>query len=369
MPQTLPLDFSQVTVNLPAVGQVVQNFNMGLIIGIATVISTGTRVQEFSSLADMLTAGFQLTDPEYLAAAQYFGAASNPSKVAIGRKNSGTETSVQAITACRAANANWYAAYDSSAVDADQAAVQAYVETLTAPYSVYFLQSSTSGIKSNTGGNLFATSKTSAYKRSHGLFSSSAHAAANILGYAMGKASFNANSNFTLKYKTLPGATPEVLTTTEVSNIEGNNGNIYVTRGQSTAMYEQGVQFSGDFFDQRLGLDMLSSDIQTNVINLLLQNDSIPQTEGGMSALRTVVGQACQRSVDRGFLAPGTWNGSNILTLVKGDPLGKGYVVMSDAISAQLQADRDARKAPNIYACVKLAGSVHSVAITVNVNR
>lgn len=368
MPITLPIDFAQVTVNLPPVGTSVQNFNMGLIVGVSTVISTTTRVVEYASLAEMITAGFQLTDPEYLAAVQYFSASPAPTRVAIGRKSSGTETSVQAITACRAANSRWYSCYDTSAADSDQAAVQAYFETLNAPFSTYFLQSSTSGIKSNAGGNLFATSKSSGYKRSQGLFSSSAHAVANMMGYTVAKASYAANSNFTEKFKPLPGVTVEALTSAEIGNIEGNYGNVYV-HDAGVDMYRQGTQFSGDFFDQILGIDMLVSNIQTNVVNLLVQNPSIPQTESGMQALKHVIGDACQVQVNRGFLAPGKYNGPDLLSLESGDYLDTGYLVMSDSIDSQDQSDRDARLAPNIYAVVKLAGSIHSVGIIVNVNR
>ena len=70
-----------------------------------------------------------------------------------------------------------------------------------------------------------------------------------------------------------------------------------------------------------------------------------------------------------GFIAPGQWNGSACLTLKTGDYLQQGYVVLSEAIDDQDQADRDARKAPPIYVCTKLAGAIESVIIQVNVNR
>ena len=41
----------------------------------------------------------------------------------------------------------------------------------------------------------------------------------------------------------------------------------------------------------------------------------------------------------------------------------------SEAIDDQSQADRDARKSPPIYICVKLAGSIEFVTIEVYVNR
>lgn len=360
-------NFATVTVNLPAVGVVQQSFNVGLIIGISTIISSGARVATYSSLAEVLAAGFATNSPEYLAAQLYFSQSPQPTKLIIGRRVSGTESSLQAFQACRAASSQWYAGYDTSAVDNEQAAVAAWMESQTAPFGQLFVQSATSAISAGTVGNLFETLKTSAYKRTHGLFSSSPYAAASILGYAMAQTSNLAGSNYTLKFKNLPGVTPEALTETQVGNIENNNGNVFIARAVN--MYEQGKNFSGQWFDEVIGLDMLSSAIQTNVSNLLTATPSVPQTEGGMAQLRTVVAQACDQALTRGFLAAGKWTGSPVLTLNTGDTLANGYVILSDAIDAQSDSDRTARLAPNIYACVKEAGAIHSTVIQVNVNR
>lgn len=363
---SLAPNFIDVQVNLPAVGVAPQNFNVGLIIGDSAVISAGTRVETFASLNDMIDAGFSASDPEYLAAALYFAAPSQPNLVAIGRKDT-AETSLEAITACRLASSVWYAAYDATAVDADQAGISAYVETQTAPFSQYFMQSSTTAIKAGTGGNLFETLKGSGYSRSHGMFSSSPHAVASIMGYAMGQTSNLAGSVYTLKFKNLVGATPETLTESQVTAIENNYGNVFVNR--TVNMYEQGRNFSGQFFDEVIGLDMLSNDISVNVTNLLYGSNSVPQTEGGVAQLRTVISQACETAVTRGFIAPGQWSGPPVLTLKTGDYLPSGYLVLSDSIDDQSTSDRTNRIAPGIYVPVKLAGSMHSVILQVNVNR
>lgn len=362
----LPPNFVTVNVNLPASGVSPQSFNTGLIIGESHVISSGTRVEAFSSVADMLTAGFTQFSPEVEAATLYFAAPSQPSQLLVGRKVSG-ETALTAIEACQAVNNSWYGVYDTTALDAEQAAVAAHIEAQSSPFNQYFLQSSTAGIIAATPGNIFDTLHTAKYKRTHGLYSTSPYAVASILGYAMGQTSNAANSAYTLKFKQLPGATPENLTTTQVNNVEGYDGNLYLNR--TVNMYEQGINFSGDWFDEIIGLDMISNGIQVNVINLLYQSASVPQTEVGMGLVKNVVSQALAAAVTRGFLAPGQWNGPQILNLNPGDYLSAGYIVQSDPTSSQSQTDRSNRVAPNVYACVQLAGSLHSVAILVNVNR
>src|SRR5689334_981220 len=110
---TLPLT-PIVTVNYSLTGTttVRRGFNLGLIIGTSTVVTANQRVALYNSLADMVTAGFSTSSPEYLAAQQYFAAPSNPSQVAIGRQDlSASETCLAALQACRAANTDWYIAY------------------------------------------------------------------------------------------------------------------------------------------------------------------------------------------------------------------------------------------------------------------
>ena len=82
-----------------------------------------------------------------------------------------------------------------------------------------------------------------------------------------------------------------------------------------------------------------------------------------------VINSACDEFVNIGFIAPGQWNGDGILSLKKGDMLAKGYLVQAEAVEAQSQADRDARKSPPIYVSVKLSGAIEWVTIQVNVNR
>ena len=48
--------------------------------------------------------------------------------------------------------------------------------------------------------------------------------------------------------------------------------------------------------------------------------------------------------------------------------LTKGYYVYAQSVNTQMQADREARKAPVIQCAIKLAGAIHSTEILINVN-
>lgn len=365
----LPLnDNVSVVYQLPAVATPRQSFNLGLIVGNSTVISGATRVVVYSSLSEILGAGFTTSSPEYLAAQLYFAASSSPSKVAIGRQTTG-ESGLQAVQACRAANTDWYGVYVISAGDTDHSAIAAYVEGLSAPTTTYWMQSNAAGVLNNTTGNIFASLSAAKYKRTIGLYSTNTHAIAGVLGYAMGQTSDLASSAYTLKFKRLPGVTAENLTTQQALNISTNNGNFYTTRGTSYVGLENGNVFSGDWFDEIIYGDKLVNAIQLNIADLLYSVTKVAQTEGGVAQLKTVIADACQDFVNIGFIAPGQWNGGSILTLNTGDYLSSGYLILSQSIDSQSQADRDARKAPKIYVAVKLAGAIQSIVIEIDVNR
>jgi len=359
-----------VTVNLPAIGGQRLGFDIGLIIGPSAVQNPTTeRVVLYTSLAEMAQAGFAVNSPEYLAATKYFAATSNPDTVAIGVQNTG-ETALQAITACRLASSDWYAAMIIDADDDDHEAVAAYVEALgTEQPTMYLFQTSDTDVLNAASGNIFETLAAQGYRRTFGQYSTQAYAIAGTIGYPMGQVSNLANSYFTLMFKEFTGVTPENITSAQVENIKESNGNVYLERGGGRLGVESATMFSGAYFDEILFLDKLVDDINVNVGDLLYQSPRIPQTENGMAQLRTVIAAACDKSVSIGLIQPGTWTGASLLSLNTGDYLPAGYLIQSDSIAGQDVNDRNARIAPPIYVAVKLGGAIQSVLITVNVNR
>jgi hypothetical protein len=344
-----------------------RGFNLGLITGTSPVISTVTRLKIYTSVADMVADGFNSSMPEYIAAQFYFSSPGKPTQVAIGRQATG-ETALQAIQACRTKNSEWYTVYSTSAATNDQNGIAAWAEAAI-PESLYILQSADSAVLNNTNGNLFATLETAEYSRTMGFYSTVPHAVASIMGYAMGQTSDATRSAYTLAYKQMPGVTPEDLTTQQVINIQTNNGNVYINRANFYDGFERGTMFNGGWFDEIIYLDKLVNEMRLNVADLLFQVSKVPQTEEGVNQLMAVIERACQKFVRLGFIAPGIWNGQNILALTQGDTLSAGYLVQSDPIDEQSPADRDARKSPNIYVAAKLAGAIQSVFIRIQANR
>ena len=125
------------------------------------------------------------------------------------------------------------------------------------------------------------------------------------------------------------------------------------------------------FFDQVYTREAFKTQLQIAGFNYLAQtNTKIPQTEQGMSGLKSALRQICSTFVQNGVFAPGTWTEPTTF----GNPADHiqniaavGYYIYSDPIATQPVADRNARVAPAIYIAAKDSGAIHSSSVLVYV--
>lgn len=291
------------------------------------------------------------------------------------------ETPLQAVTACRIAAPAWYACSVTTATDADHLAITEYAQT-AAPLMQYIYATTSSNALTGAPGNIFTLLKTANYTRAHGSYfttqggaaPNNAYIAAALAGVASGRTTGLASSNFTLAGKTLVGIIPEALSEAQFNVFAGtpglgfgNNGNVYLNFAQSYSFYEQGINSNGIPFMTQLGLDMLTVDAQISVLNVYAGNASIAQDDVGQSLITQAVRGACDRSLARGFLAPGTtWNGPQILSLSPGTVLPHGYMVQSPSFSTQSAGDKALLKGMPVYVAVIIAGSQQSFTISIS---
>ena len=373
----------KVDVNLALKAAVRKSFNLGLIIGTSAIISVAQRVKIYASAADLLSDGFLSTSDEYKAAVLYFSQHPEPDKLAVGIKASG-ESWVEAFTACRAANSEWYMFVPLGISDDEAVTLAASVEAAD-PDTMMLYTTHTDDVLQETYDestppvrvqDVFMRMKALLYRKSWGVYcDDSTESAAAWMGVACGLNSGTNNSAFTMAYKSAVGVATDALSEAQVQYVAGsrssvgNNGNVYVTRAEEYNLLQQGYMADGSSLDEVLNLDMLKNDIRLNVMDLLARNRKIPQTEGGMTLIENVINAACDKHVNTGFIAPGVWKGLRCLDLEYGDYLPSGYLVQHEPIDTQAQADRERRIAPPFYVCVKQAGAVEFVIIEVNVNR
>lgn len=250
-------------------------------------------------------------------------------------------------------------------------AVAAYIEGANTKHFFAVTTQEAGALLSTDTVNLGYQLKQLAYKRTMAQYSSSAaHAALSALARILTVNYEGSGTAITLKFKLEPGVIAETLTASQVANLEANNLNVFVTYNNGTAILEQGVMASGDYVDTITGIDWLAVTVQRDLYNLLYSSTTkIPQTDAGMHLLVTACEARCLQAVNNGLVAPGVWNASGFGTLSQGDYMQKGYYVYAGPVSAQAQADRAARLATPIQIAVKLAGAIHSVGATINVNQ
>ena len=202
--------------------------------------------------------------------------------VMIGRRDVGTgETFVEALQACREANSEWYIAVCLNAAYADHIACAAYIESVT-PSSVYAYTTWDAECLTGTASppDIFTYLKSLDYARTIGqyattqtaVYPNNIYAIVAIMGYACGQNSGLANSAFTLKFKQETGIAVEPLTSSQITIIEGNNGNVYLNYANYYTIFEQGKMADGTFFDERINLDMFVNNLQLTIMDLLYQN-------------------------------------------------------------------------------------------------
>lgn len=362
-------DVVDVSVTVGPVSSVRTNFNLGLIIGSSAIITTTSRVKVYSKMNDLLADHWTGNEPEYLAAQKYFSQNPRPHKLAIGRWDNENETAVQAVQACRIVNTEWYICTVLGAEKTEIIAIANYIDSVE-PASTYFYTTSDSDVKSNIDGNIMDILKKNGVHRTLGQYSTSENAVVAIMGYAMGANKQTDKSAYTLAFKSEVGVTTENLTSTEVSTIEILNGNVYVNRGTVYNIFEPGKMADGTYFDELLGLDVLTNGLQAAAMNALTTEPKVAQEDSGIDKLLNYLRSPLEKARGIGFISSGgKWTGANILTVETGDVLPRGYEILSEKISDQSQEDREARIAPPIYIPIKLAGAIQHVTIGVYVNR
>lgn len=265
----------------------------------------------------------------------------------------------------------WYGLMMPTAINADHLLVAAYIEAATNKH-IYGITTQEAGVLSAvTTTDIAYQMEALAYKRTMVQYSSStAYAVASLFGRAL-TINYNGNNTvITLMYKQEPGITAENLTSTQLAALEAKMCNVFVAYNNSTAIIEQGRMSSGNFIDELTGTDWLALTIQTALYNLLYTTTTkIPQTDAGMHLLMVTCEATCSQAVTNGLLAAGVWNANGFGQLESGSFLPKGFYVYAPPVSSQTQADREARMSVPIQIAAKLAGAVHTIDVTITVNR
>ena len=287
---------------------------------------------------------------------------------------SAAETAAAAVQAIANISSDWYGLYIAASVQPDNTsnlAVAAFIEGSGLSRIFGITTQATAVLDSAQTTDLASQLKALGYKRTFIQYSSSnIHAAASIFGRAFTVNFDGSNTTLTIKFKQEPGVVAENITASQAAALTSKHCNVFVKYNNDTNIIQQGVMVNGYFFDEVHGTDWLQNAVQTAVYNLLYTSPTkIPQTDSGINVILATITQVLEQSVVNGLVAPGVWNSSGFGALQQGNTLETGYYVYAPPVAKQLQADREARKAPVIQVAIKLAGAVHFVDVIINVNR
>jgi len=195
-----------------------------------------------------------------------------------------------------------------------------------------------------------------------------------VFAYASRGMSTNFNASKTasnMHLKALSGvAADEGMTETLLGIAKITGVSTYPNIAGQSCVFDQGAN---EYFDDIYNLTWFIGALEVAGFNYLRQTGTkIPQTESGMSGLKSAYRKICEQAVNSGYLSPGEWTGSDTF----GDPVDfrrniteVGYYIYSAPISAQSTADRASRIAPVVQIGIKYAGAIHSTSVIVNVNK
>lgn len=194
--------------------------------------------------------------------------------------------------------------------------------------------------------------------------------AAAYAGRAMSTNFNGSNTCGTMNLKQLVGILPDTgITQTLLATCQTVGADVYTTFGPLPEVFSTG---GNTYWDQMYGQMWMQFALLVAGFNALATTSTkVPQTEPGMSVLKSAYISVLQQGVINGFLAPGAWNSSTLF----GDPVALvrnilqiGWYIYSAPVNQQAQSLRAARQAPLVQIAAKLAGAIQSSNVVVNIN-
>lgn len=353
-----------------------RGYNTALIVGpYSETPQDVTEIKFYEDISAVLE-DYANTTEVYKTASLYFSQSSVPQGVYILCQASGASLA-ETLQLARESDSEWYVAIPVNSIVSGLTtttlnAASTYIESATpASLIAYSFTNSSTYISMMNALKLGKFMKTISQYDDPTTYTENAGKAciAGIIGYAMGNNNTLSNS-YSLAYKSVSGLVPiNNFTSSQLNALLAENGNIYINQGYYYNLFRQGKMASGDSFDEIVYIDMLVDQLKASLMNVLVNNPKVSQTEIGVSTLKVAITDVLERFRAIDFIAPGIWNGASVLSLEPGDALATGYFVQFDSIASQTAAQRAARIAPNCYICIKLAGAIEHVVISLVANK
>ena len=352
---------ARVVVNTVRAAATSASFDTGLLLVKDSSFAESRRLQTYDSSAEAaagLTAlGFANASEVYKAALKYFAASPAPGRLLVSCYPS-AENLTEALAAVLNKTASFYGVMVCNSVApsaADYAAFAQVIEALSQPL-VLFVPVNSAGSNSTLG-----KLHEGRFRRAFPFYCTVPSDCAAVMGTAMGLELSHRDSAF-------QGIEPADLTQTTVDTLKAMNGNVYVARGYTHFLLENGSMANGQRYDEVFYVDRIAADLQEAAVAMLAENpDKMPQTDDSTAQFINRFSSILMNYTGMGVLATAAWRGADIGPVREGDIIENGFLMWADSYDDQPDADRMAHKAVPIQCALTLAGSIESIVITVNV--
>lgn len=148
----------------------------------------------------------------------------------------------------------------------------------------------------------------------------------------------------TWAYKTLNGVTPDTLLASQETALKGKNCNYYTTVG-GVSITQEGKVASGEYIDIIIGTDWIEARLREAVYSALVNNRKIPYDDTGIAMIEGLVKGVLNEAASKGIL--------------QADSIAVTVPKYADIP----QADKLARKLPDVKFSALYQGAIHSVTI------
>lgn len=246
-------------------------------------------VAGYTGTQDLKSAGFSTDDPVYIAASKVFAQSPKATMVmvAVQKTTSGSAEKVDVTLDRAKAVPGWYCICPAGIKEDFYQSIADWTES-----NEKFCVCETTGISASPVSDaMFRTAVIHATKENDCV---NAAYAAKFLSYEPGSELW--------AYKSLSMVEAQSLSTTDIASLESRNVSYYTTIG-SQAMVQGGKVSAGEWIDTIRFRDWLKTQIQQNVINLMLSLPKVPYTDPGIGLVQNAVTAALDAGVEAGGIA------------------------------------------------------------------
>lgn len=339
-------DIVEVNITRQTTSVAVAAFNVPLILSqFATNKTTTafTRARVYGSVAEMASDGWTSSDAVYKIANAIFSQNPSVNKIVVGRKDSNDATVDAALNAIANENNDWYGIVVDQSLVSSFADVASWVETAK-KFAIFWI-TDVNAYDPSKSTDLASVLKLANRNRSAVVWHATPAGGADYPDSSwMGEGFPYEPGTSTWAYKTLNGVTPDTLLASQETALKNKNCNYYTTVG-GVSITQEGKVASGEYIDIIIGTDWIEARLREAVYSALVNNRKIPYDDTGIAMIEGLVKGVLNEAASKGIL--------------QADSIAVTVPKYADIP----QADKLARKLPDVKFSALYQGAIHSVTI------